>query len=122
MKLLSDPASLNGIHDEAMRQVIGERFAQLSEYGLPLQDMAQFWLMEAGDTALDIEAKTGRPVIAGWPSGNAAFQPAWDVLASHPSCFEMVFVTEDSGFGQVYWIPKSDLDPVLRQLCGLHAQ
>ena len=121
MLRLSDAAAVDALDDCATRAVIQQRLIELSEYGQPLDDLAEFWLLDDSDTAAALEAQTGKPVIAGWPNPDESFQPSWDSLVSHPSCFEMVFVLDDTGYGAVFWIPKSSADPALLELCSKHA-
>ena len=121
MRRLSDASAVDALDDYAVRAVIQQRLIELSEYGQPLDELAEFWLLDGADTAAALEVKTGRPVIAGWPSPDGSFQPSWDVLVSHSSCFEMVFVLDDTGYGAVFWIPKSSADPDLLALCRKHA-
>ncbi|WP_155293578.1 hypothetical protein [Comamonas testosteroni] len=121
MQRLSDASVVDALDDYAFRAVIQQRLIELSEYGQPLDELAEFWLLDGSDTVATLEAQTGRPVMAGWPSPDGSFQPGWDVLVSHPSCFEMVFVLDDSGYGAVFWIPKSSADPDLLALCRKHA-
>ncbi|KGH03575.1 hypothetical protein [Comamonas thiooxydans] len=121
MRRLSDASAVDALDDCAMRAVVQQRLIELSEYEQPLDELAEFWLLDGSDTVATLEAQTGRPVMAGWPSPDGSFQPGWDVLVSHPSCFEMVFVLDDSGYGAVFWIPKSSADPDLLALCRKHA-
>ncbi|MCO8250741.1 hypothetical protein [Comamonas thiooxydans] len=121
MQRLSDASAVDALDDCAMRAVVQQRLIELSEYEQPLDELAEFWLLDGSDTVATLEAQTGRPVMAGWPSPDGSFQPGWDVLVSHPSCFEMVFVLDDSGYGAVFWIPKSSADPDLLALCRKHA-
>ena len=121
MLRLSDASAVDVLDDCAMRAVIQQRLIELSEYGQPLDELAEFWLLDGSDMVAALEAQTGRPVMAGWPSPGGSFLPSWDVLVSHPSCFEMVFVLDDSGYGVVFWIPKSSADPALLELCSKHA-
>ena len=121
MLRLSDASAVDSLDDCVMRAVIQQRLIELSEYGQPLDELAEFWLLDGSDTVAALEAQTGRPVMAGWPSPDGAFLPSWDSLVSHPSCLEMVFVLDDSGYGAVFWIPKSSADPALLELCSKHA-
>lgn len=121
MLRLSDASAVDVLDDCAMRAVIQQRLIELSEYGQPLDELSEFWLLDGSDKVAALEAQTGRPVMAGWPSPEGSFLPSWDTLVSHPSCFEMVFVLDDSGYGAVFWIPKSSADPALLELCCKHA-
>ena len=121
MLRLSDASAVDALDDCAIQAVIQQRLIELSEYGQPLDELVEFWLLDRSDTVAALEARTDRPVIAGWPSTDGSFQPSWDVLVSHPSCFEMVFVLDDAGYGAVFWIPMSSADPALLALCCKYA-
>lgn len=123
---LHQPIDADHIADPAMRRVIGQRFSQLAEYeDFTFDELAQFWLVEPGDTIEQLEAATGLPIAHDWCSNvrypDPDFAPAWDVLEAHATCFEMVFVTSDSGYGVVLWIPASCADPVLLAMCAQYA-
>ena len=121
MLRLSDASAVNALDDCAMQAVIQQRLIELSEYQQPLDELVEFWLLDGSDTGAALEVPTGRPVMTGWSSPGGSFLPSWDSLVSHPSCFEMVFVLDDSGYGAVFWIPKSSADPALLELCSKHA-
>ena len=115
MRRLHTPDDLAGIADEALCRVIRQRFAELAAYDdYTLDELAEFWLVEPGDTVETLEAATQLPIAHGWCSDarypDPDFAPAWEVLEAHPSGYEMVFVTNDSGYGVVFWIPTVDAD------------
>jgi hypothetical protein len=123
---LHTPTDADRIADPAMRRVIGQRFSQLAEYeDFTFNELAQFWRVEPGDTIEQLEAATGLPIAHGWCSNarypDSDFAPAWDVLQAHPSCYELVFVTSDSGYGIVLWIANDAADPVLLAMCAQYA-
>lgn len=123
---LHKPTDADHIADSAMRHVIGQRFSQLAEYeDFTFDELAQFWLVEPGDTIEQLEAATGLPIAHGWYSNvcypDPDFAPAWDVLQAHPSCYELVFVTSDGGYGVVLWIAKDAADPMLLAMCAQYA-
>jgi hypothetical protein len=126
MHRLRTPDDLAGLVDEAMASTIRQRFAELAEYDdYPFDELAAFWRVEAGDTVEALAAATGLPIAQGW-SGEARypdsdFVPAWEVLEAHASCYEMVFVTGDSGYGTVLWIPKTGIDATLLAMCEQYA-
>lgn len=126
MRQLLDMHCIQQIPDAAMRSVIRQRYDELMAYGLPFAEMAVFWLIEPSDSPRSISEQTGLPIMHGrnpkhtYP--DAQFVPAWDVLQGHAGCFEMVFVTSDSGYGQVLWIAMQSADPALLKLCIDYAQ
>lgn len=126
MHRLHTPADATRIADEAMRCVILQRFAELVEIeDVSFDELAEFWLVEASDTIEALEVATCLPIGHGWFSEarfpDPDFTPAWEVLEAHPTCFETVFVTSDSGYGTVLWIPKESADPVLLAMCHQYA-
>lgn len=126
MRRLHTPADAARIADAAMRDVILRRFSELAEVeDFTFDELAEFWRVEPGDTIEQLETVTGMPVGHGWCSEarfpDPDFAPAWEVLEAHASCYEMVFVTSDSGYGVVLWIPKESVDPVLLAMCVQYA-
>lgn len=126
MRRLHTPDDLNGITDEALNGVIRQRFAELSTYDdFTFDELAEFWLIEPGDTVQTLEEVTRLPIAHGWFSDarypDPDFAPAWEVLEAHASGYEMVFVTSDSGYGTVLWIPQQGTDTAQLDLCQHYA-
>lgn len=127
MLRLHTPADADRIADEAMRRVIEQRFTELAEFDdYTFDELAEFWVIEPGDTIETLTTATRLPIGHGWCSqahyGDPDFSPAWEVLEAHSSCFEMVFVTSDDGYGVVLWIPQADADPPLLRMCAEYAE
>ena len=126
MQRLHTPADVARIPDEAMRDVILQRFSALAEVDdFTFDELAEFWLVESGDTIEALETATGQPIGHGWFSDvrypDPDFAPAWEGLEAHPTCYELLFVTNDAGYATVLWIAKDAADPVLLALCQQYA-
>lgn len=126
MRRLHTPDDLTGIAGEALCRVIRQRFAELAAYDdFIFDELAEFWLVEPGDTVETLEAATQLPIAHGWCADarypDPDFAPAWEVLEAHPGGFEMVFVTSDSGFGTVLWIPTTGSNETLLRMCQQYA-
>ena len=126
MRRLHTPDDLAGIADEALARVIRQRFTELAAYDdYPFDELAEFWLVEPGDTVEVLEATTQLPIAHGWFNDarypDPDFAPAWEVLEAHASAYEMVFVTNDSGYGVVFWIPATGNDETLLAMCAQYA-
>ena len=126
MRRLHTPDDLEGIADEALRRVIRQRFTELAAYDdYTFDELAEFWLVESGDTVESLEAATKAPIAQGWFSDarypDPDFSPAWEVLEAHPTCYEMVFITNDAGYGIVLWIPQYGTDATLLAMCQHYA-
>ena len=126
MRRLHTPDDLAGLDDPALGDVIRQRFAELATYDdFTFDELAEFWLVESGDTVEALEEAIHLPIAHGWFSDarypDPDFAPAWEVLEAHASGFEMVFVTSDSGYGTVLWIPQQGTDPTLLAMCAEYA-
>lgn len=126
MRRLHTPDDLEGIADEALRRVIRQRFTELAAYDdYTFDELAEFWLVEPGDTVESLEASTKAPIAQDWFSDarypDPDFSPAWEVLEAHPTCYEMVFITNDAGYGIVLWIPQYGTDATLLAMCQHYA-
>lgn len=123
MQRLYTPADAERVADAAMRHLILQRFAELAEIrDFSFDELAEFWLVEPSDTVESLEAATQLPITLDWFSDvrypDPDFSPSLEVLEAHPTCFELVFVTNDSGYGIVLWIAKAAADPVLLAMCA----
>ena len=126
MRRLHTPDDLEGLADEALYRVIRQRFTELAaDDDSPFDKLAEFWLVEPGDTVEVLEATMQLPIAHGWFSdsrySDPDFAPGWDVLEAHPGGYEMVYVTSNSGYGTVLWIPKADSDTTLLAMCAEYA-
>jgi hypothetical protein len=126
MRRLHTPDDLAGINDTALSGVIRQRFAELAAYDdYTFDELAEFWLVEPGDTVESLEAATKAPIAQDWFSDarypDPDFSPAWEVLEAHPTCYEMVFITNDAGYGIVLWIPQYGTDATLLAMCQHYA-
>jgi len=126
MRRLHTPDDLAGINDTALSGVIRQRFAELAAYDdYTFDELAEFWLVEPGDSVEGLEAVTQVPIAHGWCSDarypDPDFAPAWEVLEAHATGYEMAFVTSDSGCGTVLWIPQYGTDATLLAMCQHYA-
>lgn len=126
MRRLHTPDDLASIADTSLSGVILQRFTELAAYDdYTFDELAEFWLVEPGDTVESLEASTKAPIAQGWVSDARYpapdFSPAWEVLEAHPTCYEMVFITNDAGYGIVLWIPQYGTDATLLAMCQHYA-
>ena len=85
-----------------------------------------FVLVEAGDSAAEIEAKTGCQIIHGLTNESrfvdSDFQPSFEWLIEHSSFYEAVFIFSDDGYGVDLLIPKAvGIDVELLAMCAKYA-
>ena len=126
MRRLHTPDDLAGIADVALSGVIRQRFADLAAYDdFTFDELAEFWLVEPGDTMEALQAAAQVPIAHGWFSDarypDPDFAPAWEVLEAHATAYEMVFITNDAGYGIVLWIPQYGTDATLLAMCQRYA-
>ena len=126
MRRLHSPDDLAGIADTSLSGVIRQRFRELAAYDdYTFDELAEFWLVEPGDTFESLEAATKAPIAQDWFSDarypDPDFSPAWEVLEAHLTSYEMVFITNDAGYGIVLWIPQYGTDATLLAMCQHYA-
>lgn len=125
---LTDPASTTAITDATLRELVDCRFDELADGEAFDPDIhGVLIVVEPGDTATNLENVSGCPIftntITGRRFGEDGFEPLFEYLGEHTSCFELVFVSGDGDFGIVIFIPKTeDIAPELLSFCATYAQ
>ena len=127
MILLRDPAEIDQIDDPSIQALLRQRFQDIAAdepYDPELH--GYFVVAENGDTPEMLEKECGGAITHNpcteLSFGQPGFTPVWECLEEHQTCFEMVFVLSDGGFGVVLIIPKqSGIDAELLHLCSVYA-
>jgi hypothetical protein len=115
MQIIKHPHEVNRITDADLRLQVTQRFRQLVEdaefQGIPFvaEEMGYMIVVEPMDSIADLETHAG-PILQDYiqPSiafGEPNFLPSFEVLASHPSCYEMIFII-NGDYGVDLFIPK----------------
>lgn len=123
MQILRDPAATVQITDPDIRALVDLRFAQLSEdepYDAEVH--GYMVVVEAGDTVAALEAESGCPIFGNFVDEirfrDPRYVPSSEFLDEHASCYEMVFILDDSGYGIDIFIPKVEgIDAELLAMC-----
>ena len=128
MLTLTDPASTTAIADPDIRAIVDCRFEEITD-GEPFDADIHGVLIvvEADDTVTDLENVSGCPILTNTITarhfGEDGFDPLFEYLGEHETCFELVFVSGDGDFGIVIFIPKTeDIAPELLSFCATYAQ
>jgi hypothetical protein len=127
MQVLRNPAAAAAIADSEIRILVERRFAMLSEdEPYDPQVHGYFLVVQEGDGLDAIDQQLGFPILSnrfdGSRFGEPGFTPSHEILEEHASCYEMVFVLSDDGFGVEVFIPKKVLAaPDLLALCRQYA-
>jgi hypothetical protein len=128
MILISGSMSLPEIpHDAELWFLIEQRVDEMAD-GDPFDPDLHglIAMLEPGDGLADLEEVIGFDVLSdplsGTRFGNDDFEPTFEVLEEHESCFELVIVPGDGDFGIVIFIPKvSGVDPQLLDFCQMYS-
>jgi len=128
MLILRDPESVACIADGDVRDLVEQRFMDLSaddDYDPDIN--GYFIVVEPFDGVDAVESESGCPILHSYLGnarfGDPRFTPVFEVLEEHAACYEMVFVPSDGDFGIVIIIPKQDgVDPELLSLCAEYAE
>lgn len=133
MIIIRDPSAVSSIADlepyPDIRSLVSLRFAQLCDGSDDPYDAEQLGYMvvvEAGDTADQLESECGCPILHNYfePEihfGNPDFVHSAEILEEHQFCFEMVFIL-GGDFGISLFIPKTEgINPELLAMCAQYA-
>lgn len=117
------PADVARIAALEIGTLIEDRIAALSEdepYDANIHGCFVLW--EQGDSIEDFDRLLGFPLLAnrftGLRFGDSGFSPSFELVEEHLTCFELVFVLSDDGYGVVMFVPKTaNIDPSLLAMC-----
>lgn len=100
--------------DDAIKRLLITRRDQLAEYvESDIGELAQWLVIEPGDSIADIENAAGFPIIT-----DLTFEWVMD----HSGLFELPTILSDDGFGVVLIVPEVEgIDPALLIVCREHA-
>ncbi len=127
MIALRDPSLVGSIPDPDIRQLIEQRFAEITgDEPFDPDIHGQFIIVEPGDSVAALEKEVGIPILRNLfddvPYGDPDFTPCFEVLEEHQACFEMVFIMGDGDGGTVIIIPKTEgINPDLLAMCAQYA-
>lgn len=123
MRQLRNEDDLAGISDPVIQALVRLRFAQLAEYDdYTLDELGSFWLVEPGDDFSTIEAISGCPIGSDLfydvSYGHPDFSPSFEVLENHATCWELVWIFNDGGYGTALFVPKQpEVDAQVQRFC-----
>ena len=127
MLSLRDPADVTKVEDGSIRELLAQRFEEICQgEDYDPDEMGYFVLIQAGDSIDAIEQGHGiwitRALFSDARFGDEDFAPCFECLEEHPTCYELVFILNDGGYGVVILIPKSaEIDPELLNFCQTYA-
>lgn len=126
MRVIRAAAEAGELLDEEVRVLVQRRITMLSEdepYDPAIH--GYFIVIEAHDFTDAVDQHLGFSLTCNrWDGshfGEPTFTPSFELVEEHPSCYEVVFVLSDSGYGVTVFVPKEHVDPDLLAMCHAHA-
>jgi hypothetical protein len=127
MIVLRDPSATKEIEAGELRTLLDRRFAYLTEeepYDPAV--MAYFVVIEAGDAIAAITEQIGFDILRNrfdeTRFDHPGFHRSFELLEEHRTCFEILFVLSDDGFGVDVFVPKHPgVDHDLLAMCAIFA-
>ena len=122
MHEILDLPSTEQISDPAIRKLVQHRIDELGGDKFNTTELGYFLIVEPGDSLDTINTQTGFNILANRFTGirwdQPGFTPSFEFVEEFPSCFEIVIILDDSGYGVDIFISKgSGVDPDLLAMC-----
>ena len=126
MQIIRDLPSTQQISDAAIRKLVQHRIDELGGDKFNTTELGYFLVIDPGDSIVAISAQLGFSILAnrftGIRSDQPGFTPSFEFVEEFPSCFEIVIILDDSGYGVDIFISKgSGVDPDLLAMCQRYA-
>ena len=128
MLILRDPSMASSIANPDIRGLVEQRFAEICA-GEPYDYDSHGYtiVVEPGDSVAALEEESSCPILHNLFDdtryGHPDFSPSFEALEEHPTCYEMVFILNDDGFGITIFIPKAKgIDADLLAMCAIYAE
>jgi hypothetical protein len=129
MLVLRDPTDTYLIADPGIRKLVEQRFAEVfSEEPYDANQHGYMIVVESGDSVETLEKESGCAILYETfddvPFGHPDFTPSFEALEDHHDCYEMLFISNDNGFGITLIVPrnKEGIDACLLAMCAQYAQ
>jgi hypothetical protein len=114
MLILREPADASQVEDVSIRALITQRFEELRSDNYDWSELGYFIMVQPHDNIDDLES--GHRICIN------TSPVSFELLEEHTSCFELVFVLDDSGFGVTVIVPKhTAMNDTLMQFCHEYA-
>lgn len=128
MIIITNPTQIAGIADRHLRQLINQRIKEIGETcPWDADELGPFIVVEAGDTAADLETVMGFSILEGIFDqsrfGDDGFAPSFEFAEIiGEDLYELVYVINDGGYGYDIFIRnRPSIDPALLSFCQTYA-
>lgn len=108
MIVVHDHSSIDQIKNIAIKDLIQKRIGSFNE--LEAGDLCNILVVEDSDTLESLSAQLTFNILCNRFTGirfdQEGFTPSFEFIEEFPSCFDIVFVLSDDGFGVELFVPK----------------
>jgi hypothetical protein len=124
--VVRDLQDTHQISNPAIKELVRLRINDLGGEAFDTQAIGYFVVVEAADTIEAISATVGFNILHNMFTGirfdATGFTPSFEFIEEFVSCYDMVFVLDDSGFGVEFFVPKDvGIDTDLIAMCRMFA-
>ena len=106
--VVHDHSNIDQISNIAIKDLIRKRIDSLND--LDAGDLCNMLVVEGSDTLESLSAQLTFNILCNRLTGirfdQEGFTPSFEFIEEFPSCFDMVFVLSDDGFGVELFVPK----------------
>lgn len=118
--------STSQIRNPAIRDLVRQRIEDLGGGAFNADALGYLLVIEAGDAIEAIHAQVGFNILHNRFTGarydQSGFTPSFEFVEEFPSCYDMVFILDDSGYGIEVFMPKEvGIDADLIAMCRMYA-
>jgi hypothetical protein len=122
--VVHDHSSIDQISSIAIKDLIRKRIDSLNE--LDAGDLCNILVVEGSDTLESLSEQLTFNLVCNRFTGirfnQEGFTPSFEFIEEFPSCFDMVFVLDDTGIGIELFVPKEEgIEPELIAMCWMYA-
>ena len=112
MQIIRDLASTEQIGNPEIRELVEQRITDLGGEAFDASTLGYFLVIEPWDALAAIDAQMSFSILANRSTGirfdQPGFAPSFECVEGFPSCYDMVFIISDDGYGIEVFIPKTE--------------
>ena len=122
MIVVRDQQSTFQINDPDIRDFVQQRIFDLGNPAFDTDALGYFLVFEEGDTADAAQEHLGFNLLhtrySGFRYDQTGYTPSFEFVEEFATCYDMVFILSDDGFGIELFIPKNErIDADIIGLC-----
>ena len=124
--IVRDLPTIDQISNPAIKELVQQRIDDLGGVAFDSNELGYFLVVEAGDTTEAIRTQVGFNILHNRFTGirfdATGFNPSFEFIEEFVSCYDMVFVLDDTGIGLEVFVPKEEgIDSDLTAMCRMYA-